>query len=358
MKKIRVVLVDDSPVALFVLKKLLARSDHIDVVGTASDGRQALALIPMADPDVVCTDLHMPEMDGLELTRRLMEEFPKPIMVLSAVDGNAERTFQVLQAGALEFVEKPAGLAEPELKDKAKEIIDKISILAGVKVFRKRRQAGLAGLPTVLSPLPGFAPAMGIGQVLGQTLATPAVIGIGASTGGPTAFSEILREIPADYPVPIVAVQHMAAGFMSAFVHHLNGFSRIEAKLAEEGEKIRPGRLYFAPEDYHLEVERSGCLRLSGAPPLEGHRPSVGVLLASLGRHFAAESWGVLLTGMGKDGAAALKTIRNTGGFTVAQEEASCAVYGMPGEAEKLGAACRFMAPRAIGKLLAGLARR
>ncbi|MZP28921.1 chemotaxis-specific protein-glutamate methyltransferase CheB [Heliobacterium undosum] len=339
MKKIRVVLVDDSPVALFVLKKILSRAEHIEVAATATDGRQALALIPMVDPDVVCTDLHMPEMDGLELTRRLMEEFPKPIMVMSAVDGNAERTFQVLQAGALEFVDKPAGLAEKALNDKAKEIIDKISVLAGVKVFRRRNRQ-----PQMQSPL---------GH--GQPIAAPAVIGIGASTGGPTAFTEILREVIFDVPVPIVAVQHMAAGFMKAFVHHLNGFSRIEAKLAEDGEKMRPGRLYFAPEDFHLEVERGGCLRLTRSAPMEGHRPSVGVLLASLARQYGADSWGILLTGMGKDGATALKAIRDAGGLTIAQDEASCAVYGMPGEAEKIGAACRFMTPRRIGQLLAGL---
>ncbi|ABZ84584.1 chemotaxis response regulator protein-glutamate methylesterase, cheb [Heliomicrobium modesticaldum Ice1] len=338
MKKIRVVLVDDSPVALFVLKKILSRAEHIEVAATATDGRQALSLIPMVDPDVVCTDLHMPEMDGLELTRRLMEAFPKPIMVMSAVDGNAERTFQVLQAGALEFVDKPAGLAEKELNDKAKEIIDKISVLAGVKVFRRRNRQ---------SQLPSLA-----GQ--GQPITVPAVIGIGASTGGPTAFAEILREV-ISVPVPIVAVQHMAAGFMNAFVHHLNGFSRIEAKLAENGEKMRPGRIYFAPEDYHLEVERGGCLRLTRAAPLEGHRPSVGVLLDSLARQYGADSWGILLTGMGKDGAAALKAIRDAGGYTIAQDEASCVVYGMPGEAEKIGAACRFMTPRRIGQLLACL---
>ncbi|WP_461482113.1 chemotaxis-specific protein-glutamate methyltransferase CheB [Porticoccus sp.] len=320
---IRVLLVDDSLTTLFSLKKILALAADIQVVGTATNGKEALEKIPLLQPDVICTDLQMPVVDGLELTRAVMEQFPRPILVLSvAVQKNQAATiFKLLEAGAIEIMAKPLRREGMEDGLDARELIRKIRILAGVVVIRKRRN----GLPTA-------AAASGNGLSLSAAV-VPQVIGIGASTGGPQAFREILTHLPANFPVPIICVQHISAEFMPGLVDWLSPQCRLTVKMAEPGVVPQPGTVYFPPGDAHLLVDDRGMLACSSTPIQDGHRPSISVIFSSLARYYGSGACGVLLTGMGRDGVEGMRAIAQVGGATISQDEQSSIVFGMPREA-------------------------
>ncbi|MCK9381778.1 MAG: chemotaxis-specific protein-glutamate methyltransferase CheB [Sulfuritalea sp.] len=340
---IRVLLVDDSPIALHILQRLLSRSPEITVVGTAGNGREALDLMPALNPDVICTDLHMPVMDGLEFTRAVMNKYPRPILVVSAsVEPDSPNVFRVLEAGAVDVYPKPRAILDADQEKLARELVSKIRIVAGVHVFRR---AGATRRAHSTQPL-----------VLPPLRARVRMVAIGASTGGPQALREILSHLPAGFPAPVVCVQHIGEGFLSEMVAWLAEVSPLPVRQAVQGEVPQAGVVYFAPDDAHTAFDGDGRFDLSRAPPCDGHRPSITFTLRAVARRFGAGAVGVLLTGMGRDGAEGMVDIAAAGGVTIAQDEASSVVYGMPRAAVALGSAQQVLPLERIAPTLAALA--
>jgi len=319
---IRVLLVDDSPLVLHILQRMLSRSPEIQVVGTAADGREALDLLPALNPDVICVDLHMPVMNGLEFTRAAMESYPRPILVVSvSVEPGSPNIFRLLEAGAVDILPKPRDILGADMDKLANELASKIRILAGVRVFRRHNNNAPAAKPAA-------KPA-----VMPRPQAALRMVVIGASTGGPQALREILGSLPAKFPLPVVCVQHIGSSFLGEMVMWLAEVCPLPVRKAVHGETPQPGVIYFAPGDAHLELDNGERFMLSQAPPVDGHQPSVTVTMRAAARCFGAGTVGVLLTGMGRDGADGMVSIATAGGITIAQDEASSVVYGMPKEA-------------------------
>jgi two-component system chemotaxis response regulator CheB len=324
---IRVLLVEDSQVTLVILRRILNSSPQIEVVGEARTGIEALELIPTVQPDVICTDLHMPKMDGLEFTSEVMTLYPRPILVISSwvQEEDSPHVFQLLEAGALDIFPKPSAGLTIEDKLLNQELIHKIHILSGVKVFKKKRK----------SPSPGKR----FDTFSSQSYVKPEIIVIGASTGGPQALNEFFAQLPSNFPVPVICIQHICSGFLQGFMDWLSSNCRLPIQMAKPGDKPKPGRIYFPPEQQHLKLDARGRFSCSDAPPLDGHRPSITVTFKSVAKFYGRATLGILLTGMGRDGAEGLQYIAQTGGLTIAQDEASSIIFGMPKEAIDLGAA-------------------
>ena len=328
-KTIRVLLVDDSPLALVVLQRMLATSPDIEVVGTAANGREALELVPRLQPALICTDYHMPEMDGLEFTRQVMARFPVPILVVSSAVGDADtdRVFALLEAGAVDVFPKPrrGPLADALASE---QLIKKVKIVAGVWVrARLPKEAAGQAAPSPIRSLPRPA------------LRPPRLLAIGASTGGPQALQTILSQLPAHYPLPILCVQHISAGFLPGLVNWLGGHCKAKVQIARSGDTPQAGHVYFPAENTHLVIDRQGRMQTSEEPAFDGHRPSVNVTFRSAAEYYGEAAIGVLLTGMGRDGGEGMQALVRTGALTIAQDEASCVVFGMPRDAVERGAA-------------------
>lgn len=339
---IRVLLVDDSPLVLHILQRMLSSFPEIQVVGTAANGREALDLLPALNPDVICTDLHMPVMDGLEFTREVMASHPRPILVVSvSVEPGSPNVFRLLEAGAVDILPKPRDILGANLDKLANELASKIRILAGVHVFRRTRGAMAAPAPK---------------SALTRPQTPVRIVVIGASTGGPQALREILGRLPAAFPLPVVCVQHIGSSFLSEMVAWLAEVCPLPVRKAAQGEAPQPGMVYFAPEDAHLELDGGGRFMLALAPPIDGHQPSVTVTMNAAARCFGAGTVGVLLTGMGRDGAEGMASIATAGGITLAQDEASSVVYGMNKQAVELGAVQHVLALEQIAPALVALA--
>ncbi|MCC2668977.1 MAG: response regulator receiver modulated CheB methylesterase [Armatimonadetes bacterium] len=342
---IRVLLVDHSPAALTTLKRMLAASPGISVVGTASTGQAALQMIPRLQPDVICTDLVMPGMDGLQLTREVMARFPRPILVVSSA-GRAKVGDPVLEAGALDILPKPAGETAADYERLTRDLAAKIRIVAGVHVFRRANGATRVGAeaPTPAAPAPR-----------GRRAADARLVVIGASTGGPLVLRAIVEQLPENYALPVICVQHISNGFLAGLVDWLGGQARVRVKIAESGEQPTGGTVYFPAENSHLELDAHGNLLNTHKPPMDGHRPSITTTMLSVASYYGNSAVGVLLTGMGTDGAAGLLAIAEGGGMTIAQDEASCVVFGMPKDAIARGAAQHVLPPAEIARLLSEL---
>ncbi len=342
---IRVLLVEDSQIALVVLKRILNSSPEIEVVGEARTGLEGLTLIPQVQPDVICTDLHMPQMDGLEFTCEVMALYPRPILVISASvqEEDTHQVFRLLDAGAVDIFPKPrAGLTlNNELLKK--ELINKINILSGVKVLTKKRKS------------PSQAKSLETGNFSGfysKSYPKPKIVVIGASTGGPQALRELFTQLPSDCAVPVICVQHICLGFLQGLIDWLANSCRLPIQIAQPGDIPIAGKIYFPPEQQHLELDARGRFICSNSEPLEGHRPSVTITFKSVAKFYGKATVGILLTGMGRDGAAGMQAIAQAGGFTIAQDEASCVVFGMPKEAIALGAAKQVLPIGAIAPML------
>jgi len=340
---VRVLIVDDSPVARAVLKDVLESDADIRVVGMAASGREAVELTARLKPDVVTMDLVMPGMDGMEATEQIMARNPTPILFLSAFigpDGAYSRS-DALAAGALDVVVKPPAMPDPMWQRDAGGLTQKVKTLAQVPVVTHMRR----------SPRD---PGSGRHAVFEARRAGQVVV-IGASTGGPKILDEILSALPSSYGPAVVVVQHLADAFLPALLASLRPRCALEIAVAENGDRLRPGRVVFAPPSAHLVVLAGGRIRIEEGEPVRGFRPSIDVTMTSVARTFGARACGVLLSGMGADGAAGLQAIRQAGGKTLVQDESSCVVFGMPRAAIDLGAAQHVLPPAALVRRLLAL---
>ncbi|HEY9666628.1 MAG TPA: chemotaxis-specific protein-glutamate methyltransferase CheB [Coleofasciculaceae cyanobacterium] len=343
---IRVLLVEDSQLTLVILRRILKSSSQIEVVGEARTGLEALELIPNLQPDVICTDLHMPKMDGLEFTSEVMALYPRPILVISSwvQEEDTPHVFQLLEAGALDIFPKPSAGLTTEDKVLNQELINKIQILSGVKVFKKKRKSS-----SLARRLETFS---------SKSYAKPEIIAIGASTGGPQAINELFAQLPADFPVPIICVQHICLGFLQGFLDWLATNCRLPIQIAEPGDIPKPGTIYFPREQQHLELDDRGRFICSNSPPFDGHRPSATVMFKSVAKFYGRAAVGILLTGMGRDGAEGMQYIAQAGGLTIAQDEATSVIFGMPKQAIDLGAAKLVLPIHAIAPKLLNLVQK
>jgi two-component system chemotaxis response regulator CheB len=346
---IEVLVVDDSPVAREFLVYLLDSEPGIRVVGTVTNGKQAIEALKEKKPDVITMDIHMPEMDGFEATRRIMETSPTPIVIVTANENPREvgTSFRAIEAGALAIVPRPQGLGHPEFEANASELIKTVKLMSEVRVVRRWKRERMARLT---------APARELG-VKGDASEIQ-IVALGASTGGPVALQTILSRLPSDFPVPALIVQHIAAGFTRGFVEWLKQSSRLTVHLAAHGEALLPGHVYVAPDGFQMGVKGISRIALSHDAPEYGLRPSVSFLFRSLAEVYGRRSVGVLLTGMGKDGAAELQSMKERGAVTFAQDEESSVVHGMPGEAIKLEAATYVLPPEKISAALQSLVKK
>jgi two-component system chemotaxis response regulator CheB len=328
-KKIRVLVVDDSAVMREVLTEVLAQDPAIEVIGAANDPYAAREKIMRLRPDVLTLDVEMPRMDGLSFLEKLMRAHPMPVLMISSLtEKDCDTTVRALELGAVDYVTKPHLDVRSGALEHADEIIAKVKMASEARIVR--RAAPAPPPSAVAAPRPGH-----------QLRTTDKVVAIGASTGGTEALVQVLTALPADCP-GVVIVQHMPAGFTRSFAQRLDTLCRVRVKEAEDGDRVLAGHVLLAPGNFHMEVKRSGTetrVRVFSADPVNRHRPSVDVLFASCASSLGPNVVGVILTGMGADGARGLLSMRQAGAHTVAQDEATCVVFGMPREAIALGAA-------------------
>jgi two-component system chemotaxis response regulator CheB len=338
--RIDVLIVDDSEVTRMLLVHLIEQDPRLRVVGAVGRGDQAVAFVQATPPDVVLMDIQMEGMDGFEAARNIMETRPVPIVMCSAItDVHAVATaFRVYEAGAVALVEKPAGSEHPDGPHLAAELLQTLRLMSEVKVVRRWSRK-----PRACAPPP---PAKGIDFV-----------GIGASTGGPPALQALLGRLDKDFPVPIVVVQHISAGFLPGLSEWLGQTTALQVQIAAHGIEARPGHVYLAPDDFHLTVGDRRHLRLEKAPPLHGVRPAVDNLFHSIAERCGPNAVGILLTGMGKDGAQGLLAMHASGATTLVQDRSTSVIYGMPGEAVALGAASQVLPLDRIGDALQRIVR-
>lgn len=340
---VRVLVAEDAAVTREYLVQLLEEDPGLRVVGTAADGLAAVEQAARLEPDVILMDVHMPRLNGFEATRLIMERTPTPIVIVTARydSDDAALTFETLNAGALAVVEKPPGPEHPLQPGARRKLVETLKLMAEVKVVRR--------WPRRPRPVPPLHP-----PAVARALR---LVAIGASTGGPAALAEILSQLPGDLPVPILVVQHIAAGFTRGLVDWLGQSTSLAVKIAEAGEHIRAGTVYFAPEKNQMGVSADGRIRLTSEPSEDGFCPAVSHLFASVAVSYGAVALGVLLSGMGRDGAAGLLALRRAGGVTLAQSEDTSVVFGMPAEAARLGAVQQLLSPQRIAEVLRALVR-
>jgi two-component system chemotaxis response regulator CheB len=391
-RPVRVLVVDDSPVSREWIAHLLSHDPDITVIRTVADGAAAIAAVRHQKPDVITMDVHMPGMDGFETTRRIMEEQPTPILIVtvSTIKSDVSTAFHALEAGALGVLLKPAGADLPGHEEQVRELIETVKLISEVRMVRRwPRKTTIAAPSAHIDPsTPGThqpyrhtaVPAVDVGprsrghesggdspsamsssdipsgnDALFNNLRPTTVIrlvAVGASTGGPLALAALLSALPREFPVPMVIVQHIAPGFTQGLAKWLSQVSGFPVEVAHQDQTLLPGCGYVAPDGFHLEVKRGGRIEFRDDPPENGLKPSVARLFRSVAENYGAAAIGVLLTGMGQDGAAELRRMREKGAVTFAQDEASSAVHGMPRAAIALDAACYVLPPEGIATAL------
>lgn len=344
---IRVMVVDDSPLVRKIASDILGSDPQISVVATAANAEFALGKLEREAPDVITMDIEMPGIGGLEAIRQIIARRPVPIIVLSAyAQRGAEMTLQALEAGAVDFVLKPSASLSGGLDAVARELVEKVKGARGIRVRQET---------------PGAPTAAAAGAEAGGTRARSAasdghqLVAIGTSTGGPVALKVLLQNLPADFPLPIVVVQHMPPVFTRAFAERLNATCDLDVKEAEDGDPILTGRVLIAPGDHHMVVARlpHPHVALNQRDPVSGHRPSVDVLMHSVAREYGAQGIGVIMTGMGKDGAEGIWQLHRNGGLVLAQDKESSVIFGMNREVILNGDADEVLPVEGIARRLA-----
>jgi len=353
MAKTRVVVVDDSALVRSLLTEIINRQPDMECIGAASDPLVAREMIRNLNPDVITLDVEMPRMDGIDFLSKLMRLRPMPVVMVSTLtERGADVTLRALELGAIDFVAKPKIGVADGLKLLAEDITDKVRIAAKAHI-RKLHVPASAPADGTAAPVRPAAPMASLGR-----LSTEKIIFIGASTGGTEATKEVLVNLPPDCPA-VMITQHMPPGFTRSYAARLDGLCRIRVKEAQDGERVLPGHAYIAPGGLHLSVERSGAnyiARVQDGEPVNRHKPSVEVLFKSAARVVGPNALGIMLTGMGADGAKAMRELRDAGSYNLVQDEASCVVFGMPREAINAGAAHEVLpltqiAPHLIDRL-------
>jgi two-component system chemotaxis response regulator CheB len=332
----RAIVIDDSPTAQKLLVTILQEAEGIEVVGVGRDGEEAVRLTRRLRPDVVTMDVRMPKMDGLEATRRIMHETPTPIVIVTAdlMQADMNLTFEALRAGALTVVGKP-GLDDTETCAK---VIQTVRLMADVPVVHHWDRREWRPPEALEMPHPPALANATVPLAKRESQRHWQMIGIASSTGGPATLAKILAQLPTSFPVPILVVQHVTNGFVTGLAEWLDSVTPLHVGLASHGETPQPGAVLFAPDDYHIQVNSQGVVELYKGPPYKGLRPSANYLFHSLARAYGRRVIGIVLTGMGDDGAEGLLAMRQAGGLTLAQDEQTCVVYGMPREAIALDA--------------------
>lgn len=339
---IRTLVVDDSAVSRQSIKNILESDPELKVVGFAKNGLEAIQQAGKVKPDVITMDIYMPKLDGFEATKEIMRLSPTPIVVVSAsVDTDEMKiSFKAIQAGALALVEKPGSINSLNYQAIKENLVTTVKIMSAVKVIR-RWQSGNR-IEKLILP-----------KEINQTQRAK-IVAIGSSTGGPAALSVILKQLPKNFQIPVVIVQHITAGFGRAFADWLSGECHQNIRIASHCEKIKPGDIIIAPDDTHLGVDESGRVFLSNEVSFNHHRPSVNYLFNTVAKVYGPKAIGVILTGMGDDGVAGIKMIKASGGHTIAQDEASSVVYGMPKAAIEAGAIDKIVPVDKIMKTILG----
>jgi len=319
---LRVVVIDDSAYVRKVVREILSRSPFIEVVGAARDGREALELVEQLEPDVVTCDLIMPELDGVGFVREQMQRRPLPIIIMSVAKETAEAALTALDAGAVDFVQKPTALASEKIFEVSTELIEKVKAAGHIALNR---------LPT--APPPQIASAHEPGPKIPGTHSVD-LVAIGISTGGPQALKRLIPQLPEDFPVPVVMVMHMPVGYTEMYAAKLNEQSPLEVREAAEGDELKPGRVFLAAAGRHLLLKRAPdgkvVTHLDAKPFGTLHRPSVDVMFQSAAEVYGNRVLGVVMTGMGSDGKQGAAWIKAQGGLVFTEAESSCVVYGMP----------------------------
>jgi len=347
-EKIKVLIVDDSGLIREILKKMLETDPLIQVVGMAENGERAIELVQKLKPDVVTMDINMPVMDGFRATEHIMAYCPTPILILSFIldKEGIYTTFNALAAGAVDVMEKPSGLESKVWNKLGDVLVQKVKLVSKVKVVThvkgRVRELFKHAEPVSSSPQ---APSTNKYEI----------IGIGASTGGPSVVMQILKNIPSDYDLGILVVQHMSEGFIDGFRNWLGNACKVKVKLAQEGEKIKKGQVLIAPDGFHTIVRNRKSVGLISGNQVHGVKPSVDILFNSIADVYGESAVGILLTGMGVDGAVGLKHIKDKGGITIAQSENSCAVFGMPKAAIEKGAVSKCLPVEDIIRTVKGI---
>lgn len=356
-KMIKVLIVEDSPVVRELLIYILGSDPGIELLGTAENGEKAVEFVKRTMPDVITMDINMPKMNGLEATRTIMETNPVPIVIVSGSWDvrEVDTTFKAMEAGAVAAVQRPVGIGHPEHEANKRELLQTIRLMSEIRVVKRWPHYQKTASPET----PAIPASSGAGSL--QVPSAIRAVAIGASTGGPPALQTILSGLKSKMSPPllppILIVQHITTGFLDGMVAWLSKTSSVPLHIAKQGDPLMQGHAFFAPDGFNMGVDGSGNITLTSDREENSFCPSVSFLFRSVANVFGRNAVGILLTGMGKDGAEELKLMKEKGAVTIAQDRESSVVYGMPGEAARLGAAMYTLSPGGISGFLAELGR-
>lgn len=348
MGKIKVLVVDDSALVRRIVTDALHKDPNIEVVGTANNGKSAVFKSHVLEPDIITMDIEMPIMNGLDALKEIMKVNPKPVIMMSVLTQHgADATFKALEYGAVDFIPKPSTMLSMSVSDISDLLINKVKSVAKSKIsFNAKQQAKIIEESEKTVGKDSLQPSKRIdlekkSEIVKVKDFSNKIVAIGTSTGGPSALITVFKNLPENFPCPVVVVQHMPEGFTKAFAERLNGCSKLDVKEAEDGDKILPGKGFVAPGHSHIELEKVGSdffIKLGRGEKVSGHRPSIDVMFDSVSKNFSDKIVAVIMTGMGKDGAQGILNIKKNGGYTVAQNEETSVVFGMNRVAVELGA--------------------